>query len=193
MLQKRIYVIYMGTLKNKLLVAMPNMTDPYFSKSVIFICEYNRDGAVGFIINKPISTMKVLSSGIKDKFFKDLIAQSKKIYFGGPVSIHEACILSNDNIEDIDFNTNETIKLSNDFELIKKILFDDKEFKNTKLLFGHSAWEKNQLDNEIKNGDWLVHDCPEILFNKNPKTLWRDLIKLFGFDKFKMTGIGGVS
>ena len=193
MLQKRIYVIYMGTLKNKLLVAMPNMTDPYFSKSVIFICEYNRDGAVGFIINKPISTMKVLSSGIKDKFFKDLITQSKKIYFGGPVSIHEACILSNDNIEDINFNTNETIKLSNDFELIKKILFDDKEFKNTNLLFGHSAWEKNQLDNEIKNGDWLVHDSPEILFNKNPKTLWRDLIKLFGFDKFKMTGISGVS
>ena len=183
----------MGTLKNKLLVAMPNMTDPYFSKSVIFICEYNRDGAVGFIINKPINTMKVLSSGIKDKFFKDLITQSKKIYFGGPVSIHEACILSNDNIEDINFNTNETIKLSNDFELIKKILFDDKEFKNTKLLFGHSAWDKNQLDNEIKNGDWLVHDGPEILFNKNPKTLWRDLIKLFGFDKFKMTGISGVS
>ena len=87
MLQKRIYVIYMGTLKNKLLVAMPNMTDPYFSKSVIFICEYNRDGAVGFIINKPISTMKVLSSGIKDKFFKDLIAQSKKIYFGGHFSL----------------------------------------------------------------------------------------------------------
>ena len=42
MLQKRIYVIYMYTLKNKLLVAMPNMADPYFSKSVIFICGYNK-------------------------------------------------------------------------------------------------------------------------------------------------------
>jgi len=183
----------MYTLKNKLLVAMPNMTDPYFSKSVIFICEYNKNGAIGFIINKPINTMKVFSSGIKDKFFKDLITQSKKIYFGGPVSMHEACILSNDNIGDVDFNTNETIKLSNDFELIKKILFDDKEFKNTKLLFGHSAWEKTQLDSEIKNGDWLVHDSSETLFEKNPKTLWKDLIKLFGFDKFKMTGVSGTS
>ena len=128
MLQKRIYVMCMDTLKNKLLVAMPNMADPYFSKSVIFICEYNKNGAVGFIINKPISTMKVLSSGIKDKFFKDLISQSKKIYFGGPVSIHEACILSNKNIDDISFDKNETVRLSSDFELIKKILFDDKEF-----------------------------------------------------------------
>ena len=193
MLQKRIYVIYMYTLKNKLLVAMPNMADPYFSKSVIFICEYNKNGAIGFIINKPISTMKVLSSGIKDKFFKDLISQSQKIYFGGPVSIHEACVLSSKNIEDIALDTNEKVQLSNDFELIKKILFDDKELKNTKLLFGHSAWEKNQLDNEIKNGDWLVHNSLENLFEKNPKTLWKDLIKLFGFDKFKMTGISGVS
>ena len=193
MLQKRIYVMCMDTLKNKLLVAMPNMADPYFSKSVIFICEYSKNGAVGFIINKPISTMKVLGSGIKDKFFKDLISQSKKIYFGGPVSIHEACSLSNKNIDDISFDKNETVRLSSDFELIKKILFDDKEFKNTRLLFGHSAWEKSQLDNEIKNGDWLVHDSSEAVFEKNPKTLWRDLIKLFGFDKFKMTGISGVS
>tara|TARA_Y100001970_G_scaffold264828_1_gene351819 strand:- start:1181 stop:1762 length:582 start_codon:yes stop_codon:yes gene_type:complete len=193
MLQKRIYVVYVYTLKNKLLVAMPNMADPYFSKSVIFICEYNKNGAIGFIINKPISTMKVLSPGIKDKFFKDLISQSKKIYFGGPVSIHEACVLSNENIEDVVFDTNETVKLSNDFELIKNILFDDKEFKNTKLLFGHSSWEKNQLDNEIKNGDWLVHDSLENLFEKNPKTLWQNLIKRFGFDKFKMTGVSGVS
>ena len=63
----------MYTLKNKLLVSMPNMTDPYFAKSVIFICEYNDGGAVGFIINKPVSTMKIISSGIKEKFLKDLL------------------------------------------------------------------------------------------------------------------------
>ena len=193
MLQKRIYVICMGTLKNKLLVAMPNMTDPYFSKSVIFICEYSKNGAVGFIINKPISAMKVLSSGIKDKFFKDLISQSNKIYFGGPVSIHEACVLRGENIRGVFFDKKETVELSSDFELIKKILFDDEEFENTRLLFGHSAWEKNQLDDEIKNGDWLIYDSSEIVFQKNPKRLWGDLIKLFGFDRFKMTGMSGVS
>ena len=113
----------MYTLKNKLLVSMPNMTDPYFAKSVIFICEYNNDGAIGFIINKPVSTMKIISSGIKDKFFKDLLSQSKKIYFGGPVSIHEACILSDKNTKNALLNMSKKIKLSNDLELIKKILF----------------------------------------------------------------------
>ena len=102
----------MYTLKNKLLVSMPNMTDPYFAKSVIFICEYNDGGAVGFIINKPVSTMKIISSGIKDKFLKDLLSQSNKIYFGGPVSIHEACILSAKSTKNISFDISEKIKLS---------------------------------------------------------------------------------
>lgn len=183
----------MYTLKNKLLVSMPNMTDPYFAKSVIFICEYNDGGAVGFIINKPVSTMKIISSGIKDKFLKDLLSQSNKIYFGGPVSIHEACILSAKSTKDISFDMSEKIKVSNDLELIKKILFEEKKLDNTKLIFGHSAWDKNQLDNEIKNGDWLIHDTSKIIFDKNPKTLWAELIRSVGFDKFKITGIGGIS
>ena len=161
----------MYTLKNKLLISMPNMTDPYFAKSVIFICEYNNDGAIGFIINKPVNTMKIISSGIKDKFFKDLLSQSKKIYFGGPVSIHEACILSDKNTKNALLNMSKKIKLSNDLELIKKILFEEKGPDNTKLIFGHSAWDKNQLDNEIKNGDWLIHDTPEIIFDKNSSRL----------------------
>ena len=183
----------MHTLKNKLLVSMPNMTDPYFSKSVIFICEYNNNGAVGFIINKPVNTMKIISSGIKDKFFKDLLSQSKKIYFGGPVSIHEACILSDKNTKEALLDMSAKIKLSNDLELIKKILFEEKGPDNTKLIFGHSAWDKNQLDNEIKNGDWLIYDTPEIIFDKNPTTLWIELIKSVGFDKFKITGMSGMS
>jgi len=31
---------------------MPHMTDPFFSKSVIYICEHNQQGAMGIIINK---------------------------------------------------------------------------------------------------------------------------------------------
>ena len=72
----------MNSLKNKLLVAMPNMTDPYFAESVVLLCEDNDDGVLGLIINKPISQMKVVGAGLKNKFFKDLISESEKIYLG---------------------------------------------------------------------------------------------------------------
>ena len=183
----------MNSLKNKLLVAMPNMTDPYFAESVVLLCEHNNEGVLGLIINKPISQMKVVGAGLKNKFFKDLIAESEKIYFGGPVMLHEACVLSETDNSNILFNISEKIKLSNDLDLIQKILFDDKNPKNTKLIFGHAAWEVDQLQDEIKRGDWLVHDNTEEIFTINPKLIWGSLIRYFGLDKFNITGIGGIS
>ena len=83
----------MENLKNKLLISMPNMVDPYFAKSVIFICEDDKNGTMGIIVNKPISQMKIISSGIKNKIFEDIINESEKIFFGGPVGLNEACIV----------------------------------------------------------------------------------------------------
>ena len=34
---------------------MPQMKDPLFSKSVIYVCEHNINGAIGMIINKQFS------------------------------------------------------------------------------------------------------------------------------------------
>ena len=58
----------MNSLKNKLLVAMPNMADPYFAESVVLLCEDNNNGVLGLIINKPISQMKVVGEKMKNKF-----------------------------------------------------------------------------------------------------------------------------
>jgi putative transcriptional regulator len=183
----------MNNLKNKLLVAMPNMADPYFAESVVLLCEDNDDGVLGLIINKPISQMKVVGAGLKNKFFKDLISESEKIYFGGPVMLHEACVLSEKDNSNVLFDISEKIKLSNDLDLIQKILFDDKNPKNTKLIFGHAAWDTNQLQNEIQRGDWLVYNNTEQIFNTSPKLIWGSLIKGFGLDQLNITGVGGVS
>mgnify|MGYP005706663153 CR=1 FL=1 len=59
----------MKSLKNKLLISMPNMVDSYFAKSVIFICEDDANGTMGIIVNKPISQMKIINAGIKNKIF----------------------------------------------------------------------------------------------------------------------------
>ena len=183
----------MNGLKNKLLVAMPNMADPYFAESVVLICRDGPDGLFGLIINKPISQMKVVGAGLKNKFFKDLISESEKIFFGGPVMLHEACVLSENDNANILFDISEKIKLSNDLDLIQKILFDDKNPKNTKLIFGHAAWDTDQLQDEIKRGDWLIYNNTEEIFNTSPKLIWGMLIKNFGLDQLNITGIGGVS
>ena len=44
----------MNQLKNKFLIATPSINDPVFKKSLILMCDYSNDGAMGLIINKPI-------------------------------------------------------------------------------------------------------------------------------------------
>ena len=39
--------------------------DPIFRRSVVYICEYNEDGAMGIIINKPLENLQV--EGILEK------------------------------------------------------------------------------------------------------------------------------
>ena len=138
----------MENLKNKLLISMPNMVDPYFAKSVIFICEDDKNGTMGIIVNKPISQMKIISSGIKNKIFEDIINDSEKIFFGGPVGLNEACIVKRNTGKSDDFS--DKIELSTDLDLIQEILFNEETPKNTKLIFGHAAWRENQLQKEIE-------------------------------------------
>ena len=50
-------------LTNHFLIAMPNMADPYFSKSLTYICEHNEQGALGVVVNRPIDmTLQALST-----------------------------------------------------------------------------------------------------------------------------------
>ena len=73
------------SLRNRCLIAMPNMLDPNFSKVVIFICEHTEEGALGIIINQPVNItfdevldhMKLTS---EDEDINNL-----PVLFGGPV------------------------------------------------------------------------------------------------------------
>jgi Putative transcriptional regulator len=144
----------MKSLKNKLLFSMPNLVDPYFAKSVIFICEDNKNGPMGIIVNKPISKMKVVSSGIKNKIFEDLLNDSDKIYFGGPVTLNEACIVQKNTGKADDFS--EKIEFSTNLDLILEILFNEKTPPDTKLIFGPAGWDRHPLAAAIKRGDWFL-------------------------------------
>ena len=181
----------MKSLKNKLLVSMPNMSDPYFAKSVIYVFEDDQSGTLGLIINKPISQMKIVNIDEKDKLFDSLLSASKNIYFGGPVMLNEACIIRIDDEEKVDFS--KKIHLSNDLKSIKNMLIDNNFSKNEKLVFGHSSWGKNQLKNEIKRGDWLIVNYDDSFFNSDPDSMWANLIKIYGLDEFGFTGMSGVS
>ncbi|HDJ86786.1 MAG TPA: hypothetical protein ENG77_06770, partial [Chromatiales bacterium] len=41
-------------LTNHFLIAMPQLADPNFSRTVTYVCEYDGKGALGIVINRPL-------------------------------------------------------------------------------------------------------------------------------------------
>ena len=51
----------MNKYQSKVLVAMPNMVDSFFSQSVVFITTESLETVEGIILNKPVSQVKLNS------------------------------------------------------------------------------------------------------------------------------------
>ena len=163
------------------LVASPNIIEPIFSKSVILLIEYDRTGAMGFIINKPSNIkLKNLLLNTKGLFFRN-----KTIFFGGPVSINSlfAVTLSKNLI-----NNPEAIKIFDNVYLISRFksietLLSKKEIrKQLRIFAGYAGWAPGQLEYEILRGDWYIipADIDNIFF-KDTKDIWPDLVKKSSF------------
>ena len=80
-------------LTHHFLIAMPNMADPYFSKTLTYICEHNDQGALGLVVNRPIDmTLQALFERLSLSI-SDSAASEALIYFGGPVQTDRGFVL----------------------------------------------------------------------------------------------------
>src|SRR5690349_17880247 len=80
-------------LAHHFLIAMPNMADPHFSKTLTYICEHNDQGALGIVVNRPIemnlqTLLEQVSIPLEGVAFK-----SVPIHFGGPVQVDRGFVL----------------------------------------------------------------------------------------------------
>lgn len=159
--------------KGRVLISEPFMLDQYFKRSVVYLTEFNEEGAVGFMLNKPMEIK--ISEILVD--FPDFEAI---VYLGGPVQaqnlfyLHTKGDLLNDSIEvgkGIYWNGNfEQLK-----EAIKQQLITEKDIR---FFLGYSGWDGEQLKGELKENSWFIQDFDASqLFAKAADDLWKDLLK----------------
>src|SRR5690348_7242567 len=80
-------------LTHHFLIAMPNMADPHFARTLTYICEHNDQGALGLVVNRPIdmtlqALFQRLSLSLGSRELRDA-----PIYFGGPVQTDRGFVL----------------------------------------------------------------------------------------------------
>lgn len=162
--------------KGRLLLAEPFMDDPYFKRSVVLLTEYNKEGALGFILNKPLDVK--LRDVIKD--FPEFDAP---IFMGGPVQtdtlffIHSQGELIKDSVK-----INSKLFWSGNFEKLKELVIDQQIFPHEiKFFIGYSGWDYDQLNKEVKDESWLISknhlDSIKKLNNDN---LWHKSLNKMG-------------
>ena len=170
-------------LTGQILIAMPAMTDPRFTKSVIYICVHNEEGAMGLVVNKTIDSLAF------PELLKQLnidvhgIIDDRPIYHGGPLDPGRGFILHS-----LDYQQDSTISITEGLGLTVTIdvlsdIAENRGPAQSLLALGYAGWGPNQLDDEIQQNAWLQSSADrELIFNLQNDKKWECAISSIGID-----------
>ncbi|WP_428408884.1 YqgE/AlgH family protein [Hyphococcus sp.] len=171
-------------LGGQMLIAMPNMGDPRFERSVIFLCAHDEDHAMGVIVNKPLDDIGLSELLQQLEIAPQEDADETPVFFGGPVQTERGLVLHT-----LDYKLDTTLALDEKLGLTasRDILIDIAGAKPERpaprrflLAIGHAGWGAGQLEKEIAQNAW-AHCEPdeEMIFSGADEPLWnRALAKL---------------
>jgi len=163
--------------KGTLLIATPDIETGIFFRSVILLCEHNATGSFGLVINK------ALDVDLPEEIISETQLQNPNIHIrqGGPVQTNQMMLLHTSNL--IPHQTLEICQgvfLGGDIQFLQETLHES-EGPKVNLCFGYAGWGAGQLEREFLDGQWYLSaaDQPAV-FDIEPKTLWRNLLKKMG-------------
>jgi putative transcriptional regulator len=143
-------------LTDHFLIAMPAMTDPYFSKALIYIAEHNAQGALGLIVNRPIDmTLATLFEKIDVPLELKEFSQLP-VFFGGPVQTDRGFVLHRPVGEwQSTLAVNRDIGLTSSRDVLQSVARSG-EPSEMLVTLGYSGWASGQLEHELAQNAWLT-------------------------------------
>jgi putative transcriptional regulator len=143
-------------LTDQFLIAMPAMADPYFSGTLVYICEHNEQGALGIIVNRPIDmTLAALFEKIEQPL-ETAGFERMPVYFGGPVQTDRGFVLHRPlGGWQSTLTVNRDIGLTSSRDILQSVgrQGDPQEIIVT---LGYSGWSAGQLEEELGQNAWLT-------------------------------------
>ena len=136
------------SLAGSFLAAHPNMLDPNFRRSVLFISSHDPDdGAVGVIINRPL-----------DKHVSDLVTElppdglaAVPVFLGGPVGKNQLMFAA------FEWQQGRGIKLNHNVDMDEASERAETDPASVRAFVGYAGWGAGQLEEEMKQNAWLLH------------------------------------
>lgn len=163
------------------LLSMPGMSDPVFSKCLVYVCEHSDQGAIGLVVNRPIAMN--LSNMLGEVGIGATREEFEKIpvHFGGPVEIERGFVLHEpvgDWQSTISVHSGLGLTTSKDIlESIGRGSGPDRML----VALGYAGWAPGQLEHELSQNAWLsTRAAPEVIFDLPPEERLPAALRLLG-------------
>jgi len=154
-------------LTGKLLIAMPDMGDPRFHGSVVFLCDHSAKGAMGLIVNKPMP--EVLFSEMLEQLDIDRgpATRDLPVCYGGPVELRRGFVLHTAEYQgDLDdrLAVDDSFAMTATLDVLEDLARGEGPAAAI-LALGYAGWGPGQLEAEIQQNGWLTADATtELVF-----------------------------
>ena len=180
-------------LTGKLLIAMPGMGDRRFEHSVVFLCSHDDSGALGLIVNKPASDVKLsdlleqLAIGPKGA------GRDRPVHFGGPVEGARGFVLhtpgetprAHSMVVGGDFAMTSTLDVLEDIAA-------GRGPGRALMMLGYAGWGPGQLESEIAMNGWLTAEADAGLVYDTPdEAKWAAALRSIGGEPLSLSSNAG--
>jgi putative transcriptional regulator len=183
-------------LTHHFLIAMPSMADPYFSKTLTYICEHNDQGALGLVVNRPIDmTLKALFERLSLQM-RDRKSADAPIYFGGPVQTDRGFVLHEPAGDwqatlKVTAGKGGAIGLTTSKDILEAVGRGEGPAKMLVSL-GYAGWSAGQIEHELSQNAWLTVEAKDaILFDLPPDERLPAAMDLLGLDYARLADQAG--
>lgn len=179
-------------LAEHLLIAMPALGDPNFSRSVTLICQHDADGAMGLVINRQGEFTIGDLFGQLDITCDRSSLREQRVLVGGPVQPERGFVLHGDGSA-----WHSTLQIANGLAVttsrdILAALAQGEGPADVLVTLGYAGWEAGQLEAELAENSWLTAPATqELLFHTPMEERWQAAVRALGIDLAKLTDYAG--
>ena len=170
-------------LTNHFLIAMPAMQEGVFAGTLTYLCEHNENGALGIVVNRPISlTIGEMFDQVKIALNQPGLVKIP-VYFGGPVQTEQGFILHSPlgNWE-ATMAINDEVGLTASRDILEAIARGEGP-EHFLVALGYAGWGAGQLEQELLENAWLSAPASStILFETPMEQRWTEAAALLGVD-----------
>lgn len=188
-------------LTNHFLIAMPGLQDDVFHRSVVYLCEHSKRGALGLVINKPCDIdMKGLFAKVELPLRREDLFDVP-VFLGGPVQtergfvLHEATFSAAHQPADPVYASTMSIEGGMEMTTSKDVLealSTGSGPRKVLISLGYAAWGEGQLESELSENSWLtVAADPELIFNTPVAQRYDKALALLGLESWMLSSQAG--